>query len=572
MFQQKLYLALLWLSASISFSLGVYAFRRKKEAKAVNSFIISMALVTIWSAGNALELQSIQLSTKLFWANLQYIAFCFSPVSLLRLCMEYTGHDRLIENRRFWVLLIIPTITVLLVFTDSWHGLIRYDFKLNTSGLFSVIDKEYGPLFYVHSVYSHFLNITAMFVLIRGVFIKNTVYRKQAASLLIGISLIVVSNILYILKIGLMDGFDMTPILFGPAGIILAFGIFHYKLFDLVPIARATVIENMNLGYMLLDLQDRVVDSNKIFQKFIAKGPKVMHNKSAFEVCKDFPKLIELSSQKANFRDEMIVGNAFYYEITKSLVYKDNNELIGSMILLKDITSLKLAEIEFLKQQSELIIMKEQIKHASDIHDNFGQILGFINFQTYGILKALEKANVTIGVNELTKLVEITQHAHDDMRAYIRNVHELCINKKSMDALLDHIIDQFEMHSDIEVVCNCIALESVDMAVKTQNDLLNIIRESFNNIIKHANASRVEIVIDRRVEGLIVSIIDDGKGFDVDKNLKIENCKYGLANMKRRVYEMKGTLEIDSKVGVGTRIDITIPVERGGIIESHVGG
>ncbi|WP_073027203.1 histidine kinase N-terminal 7TM domain-containing protein [Lutispora thermophila] len=109
---------------------------------------INIFLVTIWSTGNALEMAAVDLETKLFWANIQYFAYCFSPITLLTLCMEFTGYDGLVKNKKIWWLLVIPTITIILVWTDELHGLIRHGIHMNHSGDLPVIAKKYGPMFF----------------------------------------------------------------------------------------------------------------------------------------------------------------------------------------------------------------------------------------------------------------------------------------------------------------------------------------------------------------------------------------------------------------------------------------
>lgn len=104
--------------------------------------------------GNALEMASLDFSTKLFWANVQYIAYCYSPVTLLAMSMEFTGYDQWVYNKQILWLAVLPTITILLVWTDSLHGLIRYDLSMDYSGSFPVIDKEYGP-FSISMHYTH---------------------------------------------------------------------------------------------------------------------------------------------------------------------------------------------------------------------------------------------------------------------------------------------------------------------------------------------------------------------------------------------------------------------------------
>lgn len=126
-YQFHTYLMPLILSALVTLSLGIYALFKRRNVQGAGVFAISMFVVTIWSAGNALEMAGLNLATKLFWANIQYFAYCYSPVALLALCMQFTGFERWVGNKKIWWLAILPTIIFFLVWTDPAHGLMRYN-------------------------------------------------------------------------------------------------------------------------------------------------------------------------------------------------------------------------------------------------------------------------------------------------------------------------------------------------------------------------------------------------------------------------------------------------------------
>ena len=81
--------------------------------------------------------------------------------------MRFTGYDKWLRNRKFWWLLLLPTIIIILVWTDGFHGLMRYNMRLDTSGAFPVIAKEYGPAFLVHAVYEHVLSVSSGAILLQ---------------------------------------------------------------------------------------------------------------------------------------------------------------------------------------------------------------------------------------------------------------------------------------------------------------------------------------------------------------------------------------------------------------------
>lgn len=146
-FQYISYTWLLIISAFISLSLGGYALVMRRNAKGAFSFILCMFAMTIWSLSNAFEMSAVDFTTKLFWANMQYFAYCYSPVTFFVLSMQFTGYDLWIQNKKVLWLAVIPSIIIILVWTDRLHGLIRYDMHMDYSGAFPVIAKKYGPGF-----------------------------------------------------------------------------------------------------------------------------------------------------------------------------------------------------------------------------------------------------------------------------------------------------------------------------------------------------------------------------------------------------------------------------------------
>ena len=92
-----------------------------------------------------------------------------------------------------------------------------------------------------------------------------------------------------------------------------------------------------------------------------------------------------------------------------------------------------------------------------------------------------------------------------------------------------------------------------------ENELVifRIIQEALTNVIKHANARMVNIELNYTNSSLIVTMKDDGIGFNAQK---VEESN-GLNNMKNRTDFLQGEFHIDTKTGAGTKIIITIPYQ-----------
>ena len=92
-----------------------------------------------------------------------------------------------------------------------------------------------------------------------------------------------------------------------------------------------------------------------------------------------------------------------------------------------------------------------------------------------------------------------------------------------------------------------------------------IVQEALNNISKHAEASQVEISFEQRDSTIYASIIDNGKGFDLDKVLHPESPErgFGIIGMQARISLLGGKIDIQSRPGFGTRIHIEVPNQKG---------
>jgi signal transduction histidine kinase len=102
------------------------------------------------------------------------------------------------------------------------------------------------------------------------------------------------------------------------------------------------------------------------------------------------------------------------------------------------------------------------------------------------------------------------------------------------------------------------AFEGRRLSMEQRRDLYLLYKESVNNISKHAVANHVTIQIAVEHNHLLLSVKDDGKGFDTGR----ESTRHGLKGMLLRVKRWKGKILIESGPGRGTFIQVRLPVSR----------
>jgi two-component system, NarL family, sensor kinase len=210
---------------------------------------------------------------------------------------------------------------------------------------------------------------------------------------------------------------------------------------------------------------------------------------------------------------------------------------------------------ELLKTQLE--IKEQTLKNiAEEIHDNVGQVLSLVVLNLSAV-ELTDTAKAAAKIETTTKLVE-------KVIADLRNLSK-AMDAENIAALGLTAIIKFELEllEKTGVYRTSFKLSGNEKRLNNQQELIvyRIIQESLNNIIKHARAGLIDIVLNFSHSGLSVEIADDGVGFDVDNtgDKDIYRNGAGIKNMRKRVALLKGAFSIRSRQSVGTTVSLTIP-------------
>ena len=230
--------------------------------------------------------------------------------------------------------------------------------------------------------------------------------------------------------------------------------------------------------------------------------------------------------------------------------------LAGVMIwlMIREYTArkLRLQKIELDKQRAV-----ENIRNriSRDMHDEIGSSLTKISLMSE-LLKS--KVKVTETETIVSKITASSRNVIGNMSEIIWATNPQHDNLESMIAYFRDYAAQF--FNDTTIHCTVKTPEeliSKSVSPELRRNLLLVLKETLNNILKHAGASNVLVEINIQNEQLVMLIKDDGKGFDVNEEKKFSN---GLKNMKKRMEEVDGVFEIKSEIGKGTDTRVIIEV------------
>jgi PAS domain S-box-containing protein len=259
-------------------------------------------------------------------------------------------------------------------------------------------------------------------------------------------------------------------------------------------------------------------------------------------------------------------GSRVWVLINDALLPEERNLIVGFVL---DITERKHAEQEALERdikiqlQHRLLEQREQdrLKVAQDLHDGpMQEILGAV----YSLKEIVRDTNGSAATERIQVVIQSLQDQLAEMRWYASELRppvliQFGINK----AIQGHIDNWRHKHPEIKVSFRC---EQVEQMVPDHLliPLFRIYQEIINNIVKHASATEVSVLLEKDISGMTrLTIRDNGSGFKLPKDwLSLARRGHlGLVGMRERAEAIGGTLTIASAPGSGTTIQVCIPRE-----------
>ncbi|MBU1879363.1 MAG: diguanylate cyclase [Chloroflexi bacterium] len=310
-----------------------------------------------WALMRTLEAAAVEMTAKIFWAKLEYPGIVSVSVFWLIFVLRYTDFGSWLTRRRRHqlVLWIVPAITLALALTNEWHHLIWTTITPSPTRPTEILIYGHGTWFWVHAVYSYTLLLVGSLWLIRAAVRSYRVYRVQSAVILMATAMPWIGNAIYLTGLSPIPGLDLTPLSCVLTGLLLSWAIFRYRLFDLVPVARHTLIDNMADGVLVLDAQNRIVDVNPAAQHLIGAGPSGLIGQSASQALAPWPDVVARYCDQRDVQDELVIDSvqpARYLDLRISLLVDRHGRFTGRLVVLRDISERKRAEIE-LQQANE---------------------------------------------------------------------------------------------------------------------------------------------------------------------------------------------------------------------------
>jgi PAS domain S-box-containing protein len=315
-------------------------------------FVLLMLATTVLALCSAGEFASNAMAVKMVWAKLSYIGtVSLAPLWLL-IAAHYTQRTAWLRPSRVALIFVLPVVILCLVGSNQWHHLIWTAVTPVSPAPGAWLDYQHGIAFWVNAAYSYLGTLLGAFWLLNFALRSHRLYQKQVRVMIACVFIPWIGNLAYVFHLNPWPGLDLTPLSFAITGLLLLWGFSSFRLFDLTPVARETLIEKMSEGILVLDAEGMLIDINPAAKAMLGSFPDKSVGRALTEV---LPEWGELAQQFGDCPSCPVVrfwpATRHWIEFRCSPLLDSRKRASGQLIMAHDITALKEAEAELATQR-----------------------------------------------------------------------------------------------------------------------------------------------------------------------------------------------------------------------------
>jgi PAS domain S-box-containing protein len=414
---------------------------------------------------------------------------------------------------------------------------------------------ELGPLGAVFTVYaiSLLLIATAVFVVL---FIRSPAHRVPVALILLGQAGVRVAYILASTGSGEIHWALLGVLAFDVLAVMYVIALTRFRLFDLVPVARQTIVEQMPDAMLVLDHRGCMAEMNGAAERLLERRADEVRGDAADVVLGSFPELLDLVTSPVPASAEVAIETSAgprSWQAGSTVLTDWRGAPIGRLVVLHDISELRRAEALLLQHERALIAVRERVHMARDLHDTIGQVLAYASMQADAARRLLAEGRAREADDRLARLADVAREAHGEVRGYILELNAGPSTRQPLGDTLRQYLDSFSAHYGIRTELRVDGRFAGDeLAGDAQVQVFRIVQEALANARRHADARTVRVELDGGPSRIRVLVEDDGRGFEV--GAVDGDGHFGLRFMRERAEELGARLAVLSRPGDGTRV------------------
>ncbi|MFW5979018.1 MAG: PAS domain-containing sensor histidine kinase [Bacteroidia bacterium] len=333
------------------------------------------------------------------------------------------------------------------------------------------------------------------------------------------------------------------------------------------------VVNNLPLYIAYVDSKLRYQFANRAYRKEFnlkhheikGKDKKDLIGTQAYEKLKPYIEKV-LKGQKVHYREKLVVkGKQYFVEGSLLPDFDNKGQVIGYYGVHNDITQLIQIQNQLEQSRNQLrklttyqqeLIERERAYIAGEIHDELGQYLSVMHMGLSWAKKQMTTTDRKLK-SKIIELLELTNTTLQKVKKLATDLHPSIIDDMGICSAIEWYVNEFSKNSNIE--CDItLPPHEINIDKSKALNIYRIVQEALNNVYRHAEASKVEVVMKQHKKDITLEITDDGVGYEPNENQATDNL--GLIGMKERAYILNAAFSITSDKGSGTQISMKIPI------------
>lgn len=529
--------------------LGVYAWRRR-SAPGARPFVFLVGFLGAWAVGAALELAAVTPEAKLSWFVFKSLWKLPAGTASLLFALDYAGLGSRLDRRARLLLAVPAAVPFLLVAAgQGTASLVSAEAVAGGRALSTI-----GPVDLALAAWSLVVVVASPLVFL-WLLVTSSPSRWPAALCLCGFAATRAGYFADVHGVSPLAPMDSTVLGSILTAALYAVALGPFRMLELVPLARGTLLDQMADGVLVLDARRRVVDLNPAAARVLGVSASEARGRAARELLPALPEAgaaLDLPEIRLGERS----GGRHYAPSLSPILHRSGARL-GELVVLRDVTESRRAAAMTLDQERALAALRERDLLARELHDSLGQVLGFAKMQAQAAREHLARGNGPAADAQLARLVSVAQEAHADVREFLLAARPGGSREAAFLPALEEYLRRFQVSAGLPVTLDASpAFAAANLEPMAGTQLLRILQETLTNVRKHAGARAVRVRLSA-ADGHVEAVVeDDGAGFDA---AAAEAGTYGLRFMCERAFEVGGAVRVESAPGRGTRVAVTVP-------------
>jgi PAS domain S-box-containing protein len=301
------------------------------------------------------------------------------------------------------------------------------------------------------------------------------------------------------------------------------------------------------------DSGKRIAPTNWASVRALSEGQTSLNELIDIETYDDQQKTIRNSAAPIRNAEGLIVGAV--------IVNEDVTEQVRAEQALRTTTE----QLRALTAKLQSVREEEDRRIGRELHDEIGSAMAGLKWDLEGLDKLCSEASGQIDCSTLREringMVELVDTATRTVQKISSELRPAILDDLGLIAAIEWQSQQFEARTGI--VCQFdSSVESIDLDREKATAVFRIIQEALINILRHAQATRVNIIIEKEDGELIVEVKDNGRGIKEEE--KARSSSLGLIGMQERAYLLGGRIEITGFAGKGSLLTVRVPISNQG--------